>query len=85
MLFGLWHILPSFSLDESNQEVAKQVSNPLVLQLAGTIGSVLVTATVAMAFSWMRNRSDSVAAPAVFHTTSNSLGTLLSWIAQRVL
>ena len=47
--------------------------------------SVVVTAVVAMGLSWMRNRSDSVAAPAVLHATSNSLGSALAWIAQRVL
>lgn len=84
VLFGLWHILPSMSLGESNEEIAEQV-DPLLLQIGGTVVSVLVTATLAMGLSWMRDRSESVAAPAVLHTTTNSLGSALAWVAQRVL
>lgn len=84
VLFGLWHILPSMSLGDSNEEIAKEV-DPLLLQIGGTVLSVLVTAALAMGLSWMRDRSESVAAPAVLHTTTNSLGSALAWITQRVL
>lgn len=84
VLFGLWHILPAMSLGDSNAELAQEV-DPMVLQIGGVIGSVLVTAGVAMGLSWMRNRSDSVAAPALLHATSNGLGSALAWVAQRVL
>lgn len=84
VLFGLWHILPALSLGDSNDELAPTV-DPVLLQAAGVIGSVLVTAAVAMGLSWMRNRSDSVAAPALLHATSNGLGSALAWVAQRVL
>ncbi|MCB1271400.1 MAG: CPBP family intramembrane metalloprotease [Microthrixaceae bacterium] len=84
VLFGLWHILPSLSLGDANDEIAQGV-DPLALQVGGVVVSVVVTAVVAMGLSWMRNRSDSVAAPAVLHATSNSLGSALAWIAQRVL
>lgn len=84
VLFGLWHILPSMSLGGSNDEIAENV-DPLALQIGGVVVSVVATAVVAMGLSWMRNRSDSVAAPAVLHTTSNSLGSALAWFTQRVL
>lgn len=84
VLFGLWHILPSLSLGRSNDEISGEVA-PLVLQIGGVTVSVLFTAAIAMGLSWMRNRSDSVAAPAVLHTTANSLGSALAWVAQRVL
>lgn len=84
VLFGLWHILPAMSLGDSNDELAQEV-DPVLLQVGGVISSVLVTAAVAMWLSWMRNRSDSVAAPALLHATSNGLGSALAWVAQRVL
>lgn len=83
-LFGLWHILPAMSLSHANNEIA-QGTDPMLLQIGGVIGSVLLTATFAMWLSWMRNRSDSVAAPALLHATSNGLGSALAWVAQRVL
>lgn len=83
-LFGLWHILPALSLGDSNDKITESV-DPMLLQVGGVIGSVAVTACVAMGLSWMRNRSDSVAAPALLHATANGLGSALAWIAQRVL
>ena len=47
---------------------------------AGVVG----TAMVGMAWSWLRNRADSIAAPALVHTATNSLGYVISWIVQRV-
>lgn len=84
VLFGLWHILPAMSLDDANDELAEAV-DPVLFQVGGVIGSVVVTAAVAMWLSWMRNRSDSVAAPALLHATANGLGSALAWVAQRVL
>lgn len=84
VLFGLWHILPALSLGDSNDKLTETV-DPVLLQVGGVIGSVVVTAAVAMGLSWMRNRSGSVAAPALVHATANGLGSALAWVAQRVL
>ena len=83
-LFGLWHILPSLSLGTSNDNIAENV-DPVVIQVSGVVVSVVATATVAMGLSWMRNRSDSVVAPATLHATNNSAASLAAWIAQRIL
>lgn len=83
-LFGLWHILPSLSLGTSNDSIEVEV-DPVVVQVSGVVLSVVFTAVVAMGLSWMRNRSDSVAAPATLHAANNSAASLAAWIAQRVL
>ena len=83
-LFGLWHILPSWNVSEVNP-VFRDVLPDVVGQAAGIVGGVLVTAVAGMGLSWMRNRSDSVVAPALLHTTSNGVGSALAWISQRVL
>lgn len=83
-LFGLWHILPSWNVSEVNP-VFRDVLPDTVGQAAGIVGGVLVTAVAGMGLSWMRNRSDSVVAPATLHATSNGVGSALAWLAQRVL
>lgn len=80
VLFGLWHILPSWNLNETNSSFAF-LPDPLDQALVIT-GGVLGTAAVGMFFSWMRNRSDSLAAPILLHTTSNSAGYLFAWAVQ---
>jgi membrane protease YdiL (CAAX protease family) len=53
-------------------------------QATAILGGVLTTAVAGMFFSWMRNRSDSIVAPATLHTTTNSVGYLLAWLSQRM-
>lgn len=81
LLFGLWHILPSWNLDESNP-IFKDFLPVGFSQFFAVAGGVLATAVFGMFFSWMRNRSDSLAAPMLLHLTSNSVGYLLAWLAQ---
>lgn len=83
-LFGLWHILPSWNVSDVNP-VFRDVLPDIVGQAAGIVGGVLLTAVAGMGLSWMRNRSDSVVAPATLHATSNGVGSALAWLAQRVL
>ncbi len=83
-LFGLWHILPSWDLSDVNP-IFRDVLPDVVGQAIGILGGVLATAVAGMGLSWMRNRSDSIVAPATLHTASNGVGSLLAWVAQRVL
>lgn len=83
-LFGLWHILPSWNVADVNP-VFRDTLPDVAGQAAGIVGGVLVTAVAGMALSWMRNRSDSVLAPATLHTASNGVGSVFAWIAQRFL
>lgn len=81
LLFGFWHVLPSWNTNDTNPVFRDLLGGPL--GHAVTIaGSVLGTAAAGMAFSWLRNRSDSLAAPMSMHWSLNSLGYILSWIVQ---
>jgi membrane protease YdiL (CAAX protease family) len=82
-LFGLWHILPSWNISDANP-VFRDTLPDGVGQATAILGGVLTTAVAGMFFSWMRNRSDSIVAPATLHTTTNSVGYLLAWLSQRM-
>jgi membrane protease YdiL (CAAX protease family) len=81
LLFGVWHILPSWDLDETNP-IFKDFLPVGFSQFFAIAGGVLATAVFGMLFTWMRNRSDSLAAPMLLHITSNSAGYLIAWFAQ---
>jgi membrane protease YdiL (CAAX protease family) len=82
LLFGLWHVLPSWNVNEVNPVFRDNLPGPLGRTAAITAG-VVGTAMAGMAWSWLRNRSGSIAAPALVHTSTNSLGYIISWIVQR--
>ena len=70
-LFGVWHIVPAWETADAGGWA-----------LAGTIvGTVLVTAVGALLFAWLRLRSDSVVAPILGHTATNSFAYVAAWIA----
>ena len=76
-LFGLWHVLPSWTLGSANAGVRTAVEGPSG-RLLTVAGSVLGTAAAGVAFSWLRRRSGSLLAPVILHTSTNSLGYLLA-------
>jgi membrane protease YdiL (CAAX protease family) len=82
LLFGLWHVLPSLDLTESNQALGDLLPGPVGVVLAIAAG-VVGTAVAGMVLSWLRNRSGSLAAPAMVHISSNSIGYVLAWFVQR--
>jgi membrane protease YdiL (CAAX protease family) len=82
LLFGLWHVLPSLDLSDANPVFHDVLPGPLGA-IAAITGSVIGTAAAGMGLSWLRNRSGSLAAPALLHCTSNSIGYVLAWLVQR--
>jgi membrane protease YdiL (CAAX protease family) len=81
LLFGLWHVLPSWNTNEVNPVFRDLLPGPLG-KAAAITASVIGTGATGMAWSWLRNRSDSLAAPMSVHWSLNSLGFILSWIVQ---
>jgi membrane protease YdiL (CAAX protease family) len=80
-LFGLWHVLPSLTLSESNDALSDELPGVLG-QLVGIGGGVIFTAFVGLMFMWLRDRSGSVLAPALVHIATNSTGFVLAWFIQ---
>lgn len=72
--FGLWHIIPTYRLfsEMSVGSATASRSQRLVAALAGA----LVTGGAGVGFSWLRRRSNSVAAPWLAHASYNSLAYL---------
>jgi len=82
LLFGLWHVLPSWHLGDVNSGVRTAVDESA--RRAVTVGgAVAATAAVGVAFSWLRHRAGSLVAPMMLHTATNSLGYLLAWGLRR--
>jgi len=78
-LFGLWHILPSLHVGETNRGVAHAVGgggNALVV-----VGTVALTTIGGLVFGELRRRSGSVLASAGAHWATNALGILFGLVA----
>lgn len=91
-LFGLWHILPSAALTESNPALAAATTGGAATRVTGAgartgghrrlveAGSaVLTTALGGAVFATLRRRTGSLWAPALLHTAFNSLGYAAAW------
>jgi membrane protease YdiL (CAAX protease family) len=78
-LFGLWHILPSLHVGETNRGVSHAVGgggSPLVV-----VGTVALTTIGGLVFGELRRRSGSVLASAGVHWATNALGILFGLVA----
>jgi membrane protease YdiL (CAAX protease family) len=79
-LFGLWHVLPSLDLTSQNDRLGTRVDGR-----AGTVsavaGSVGATAVAALGFTWLRDRSKSLATPVLAHWAINGAATFAAWRA----
>jgi membrane protease YdiL (CAAX protease family) len=83
VLFGLWHVLPAWHLNESN-EVAGRVFGTGV---PGTVFAVMFGVTGTMVaglwWCWIRYRARSILATVMAHTASNAIGYLLAYAVTR--
>lgn len=86
-LFGLWHVLPSAALSESNPALAAATTGGATAggqgRLAGAGSAVLTTAVGGAVFAALRRRTGSLWAPALLHTAFNSLGYVAAWAVNR--
>jgi uncharacterized protein len=73
--FGAWHVLPSTGL-AGTSEVVSRVSGGSSWRAVAL--AVTSTTVAGLGFTWLRDRSGSVVAPALAHWSSNGLGYLLA-------
>jgi uncharacterized protein len=78
-VFGLWHVRPALSGLAAND----LAGGPLATGGA-VLGTCLWTAAAGLLFTWLRLRSGSLAAPAMLHLATNSLGVLAAAAALRL-
>ena len=77
-LFGLWHVLPAFGLAEANPTLQSMSDASGAAAAIG--GSVVSTTAAGLLFTWLRNRSGSVAAPVLLHGAINGGAFTVSWL-----
>jgi uncharacterized protein len=79
VLFGAWHILPALSHPGTERVHSGSKARQVL-----AVGSIcVVTGAGALALSWLRERSGSIAAPTIVHFAANSGGFLGAWLAAR--
>jgi membrane protease YdiL (CAAX protease family) len=74
-LFGLWHILPSFSFARANHAVFSYAAHAGPLIVIGTVGFTTLAGVV---LAELRRHSGSLLAPAGLHWAANALGVVIS-------
>jgi CAAX protease family protein len=79
VLFGLWHVLPSLGIVDVNP-VAEQAFDGSGGTALAVIGAVIATTVAGLVLCALRYGSGSLLAPAIVHTTTNSLGYALAWL-----
>lgn len=83
LLFGFWHVLPSWRLNEANAVVRDEIGRGGLGRSITVAGSVLATAAAGMVFCWLRQRSRSLLAPMLLHLATNSLGYVGAFVVAR--
>ncbi len=78
LLFGIWHVLPAWSIQRSNPVSSKLLGGGMPGRLVGVGLAVGGTTIAGLFFCWLRRRSDSLLAPALVHFTTNSVGYVLA-------
>ncbi len=81
VLFGLWHILPTFDSIETNP--GGDLLEGGLAVTAAVVGAVLVTGVAGYAFAWLRLRANSLLAPILAHFAINSVAYVAGWMVVR--
>lgn len=80
LLFGLWHVLPSWGIGDVNPVLDDLVGNGWLARLVTVLLAVLGTFVVGLWWCFVRYRSGSLLAPVIAHVASNSLAYAIAWI-----
>jgi membrane protease YdiL (CAAX protease family) len=76
LLFGLWHVVTSLGLTNSNVGFTRLLGGGVSGTLAGVALAVVATGAAGFVFSWLRRRSGSLIAPIALHWSLNGVGAL---------
>lgn len=79
LVFGLWHILPSLVMHESNAGVGEVLGEGIFGRVMAVVLSVLGTAAAGVAFCVLVIGSGSLLAPMGLHWALNGLGFVFTW------
>ena len=79
LLFGLWHVLPAWEVNEANPVLGDAFGNDGLGQAATVVLAVLGTFVAGLGLCALRYWSGSVLAPILVHVTTNSAAYALAW------
>ncbi len=79
LLFGLWHVLPAWEVNEANPVVGEAFGNDGLGQAAAVVLAVFGTFVAGLGLCALRYWSGSVLAPILVHVTTNSAAYALAW------
>ncbi len=82
VLFGLWHLLPTWEATALYQEGALRTDGSWEA-VAVVVGGVAATAVAGAGLSWLRLRTGSLAAPVLVHAAINAAGLVAAWVVMR--
>lgn len=82
-LFGLWHILPTIETLDTNPAGGLFVG--IIGVAVAALGTVAGTGAVGLAWTWLRLRANSIAAPWIVHVATNSVALLAALFVVRLL
>jgi membrane protease YdiL (CAAX protease family) len=77
VLFGLWHVLPTRHAVRANAGMQRTGTVPAIA------GGVAITTAGGLAFSGLRNRTGSLAAPVLVHAAANAASFAAAWAVMR--
>jgi len=78
-VFGVWHIRPTYQALRVNGLAGSRRQ-----AIAGTVAGVTATTAGGVLLSWLRERSGSLAAPALLHLATNCGGPVSAWTVTRL-
>lgn len=79
LVFGLWHILPSWGITTANEALGAAVGSGSSGQLLGVLFAVAFTTIAGVVFCELRRRFDHLIVPMALHWATNGLGYLFAW------
>jgi uncharacterized protein len=80
LVFGLWHILPSLGITQSNDALGAAVGTGPSGRIFGVLFVVFSTFLAGLLFCELRRRFGHLIVPMALHWGTNGLGYLFAWI-----
>lgn len=83
VLFGCWHVLPAWRIDEVNPVLDRVLGRGWAAHASGVTLAVAGTFLAGMWLGWLRARSGSLLTTVLAHTATNSFAYAIAWTVTR--
>jgi membrane protease YdiL (CAAX protease family) len=82
-LFGLWHVLPAWSLNRINPTATRIFGTGFAGTSVAVVVAVIGTTVAGLWWCWIRYRARSVLSTMIAHVATNSVGYLIAYFVVR--